>query len=152
MLDVGDPAPPFAVPDQSGRTVTLDGLRGRWVLLYWYPKADTPGCTAQAQGLRDQHEALDALGCTVLGASFDPPADLVAFRRKYDLPFDLLSDAESEAGRAYGVAGDEGSGRYAARVAFLIDPSGAVARRYDVEAPEMFADEVLDDLEEARGR
>lgn len=147
MIDTDQPAPAFTLPDQDGTATTLDELRGRWVLLYWYPKADTPGCTAQAQGLRDQHEAFEELGCTVLGASFDPQEDLVAFRAKYDLTFDLLSDPDRRAGRAYGVAGDDGTGRYAARTAFLIDPDGVVRRRYEVETPEMFADEVLDDLE-----
>lgn len=147
MIDTGQPAPAFTLPDQDGTATTLEGLRGRWVLLYWYPKADTPGCTAQAQGLRDQHEAFLELGCTVLGASFDPQEDLLAFRAKYDLTFDLLSDPDRRAGRAYGVAGDDGTGHYAARTAFLIDPDGVVQRRYQVETPEMFADEVLDDLE-----
>ncbi|MCB0978796.1 MAG: peroxiredoxin [Acidimicrobiales bacterium] len=149
MIEPGDLAPTFDLPDQDGASVRLDALRGGWVLLYWYPKADTPGCTVQAKALRDQHQVFVDRRCTVLGASFDPVADLVAFRDRYDLPFALLSDPERVAGQAYGVAGDDGSASYASRVAFLIDPTGTIVHRYDVKDPEFFADEVLDDLSAA---
>lgn len=148
MTAVGDAAPALDLVDQDGTPVHLRDLAGRWVLLYWYPKADTPGCTVQAKALRDQHSVFDGLGCTILGASFDPIEDLVAFRDRYGLPFDLLSDPERVAGRSFGVAGDDGSGAYADRIAFLIDPAGVVVRRYEVKDPEFFADEVLDDLDQ----
>lgn len=147
MVDVGSQAPSFTLRNHVGGDVSLDNVAPMSVLLYWYPKADTPGCTAQAQGLRDQREAFEQLGCTVLGASFDPVEDLAAFHSKYQLNFDLLSDPSRQVGRLYGVAGEDGGGEYASRVAFLIDHQGIVVRRYEVETPEMFAEQVLDDLE-----
>jgi peroxiredoxin Q/BCP len=146
MTSIGEPYPPFALPDHSGATVSSAELAGRWYLLYWYPKADTPGCTAQAQGLRDQIQAFDELGCRILGASFDEPADNEAFRQRYGLPFALLSDTDGGLARAVGAA-DEGS-THPRRVAHLVDPTGSTAKVYDVEDPEFFAEAVLDDLED----
>lgn len=146
-ISVGQPAPDLVLSDQDGAVVDLSTFRGGWVLLYWYPKADTPGCTIQAKSLRDQYSVLTDLKCLVFGASFDPLEDLVAFRSRYDLPFPLLSDPDRVVGRRFGVAGDDGSASFAARIAFLVDPEGNVAKRYEVRDPEFFADEVLDDLE-----
>ena len=129
----------------NGGDFTSDDVAGSWFLLYWYPKADTPGCTAQAQGLGDQIEAFDELGCRVLGASFDNPGDNAAFRTKYSLPFDLLSDSDGALARAVGAA--EAETTHPRRIAHLVDPAGLVARSYDVEDPEFFAESVLDDLE-----
>lgn len=148
MVDTGTPAPTFVLPNQDGEDVSLESLRGRWVLLYWYPKADTPGCTAQAEGLRDQQEAFDESNCTILGASFDTVDEIAAFRRKYDLTFDLLADTDRATGLAYGVAGEDGAGTHAQRVSFLIDPEGVVRRTYEVEDPSFHAEHVLDDLGE----
>lgn len=117
------------------------------MLLYWYPKADTPGCTAQAQGLRDQIEAFDELGCVVLGASFDTPAENRAFQQKYRLPFRLLSDVDRSAALLLGVV-DTLDCSHPRRIAHLVDPGGVVVKRYEVEDPEFFAEGVLDDLEE----
>jgi peroxiredoxin Q/BCP len=147
MLSTGDVAPDLTLPNHAGDQVSLADLRGGWVLLYWYPKADTPGCTTQARSLREQQDAFDELGCTVLGASFDTVDELAAFRAKYGLTFDLLSDTSHDAGRDFGVAGPEGEGGYADRVAYLIGPDGAVAERYEVTDPEFFAEQVLDDLD-----
>lgn len=144
-MNVGQDASPFNLPNQANEPVELADFAGRWVVLYWYPKADTPGCAAQAQGLRDQQEGFDELSCTVLGASFDTVEDNASFHAKYGLTFDLLSDPQRSVGRAFGVVGD---GSYANRTAFLIDPNGRVERVYEVDAPEFFADRVLDDLEE----
>jgi peroxiredoxin Q/BCP len=100
-LSPGDPAPAFTLQDQSGQPVRLEGFRGRRVLVYFYPKADTPGCTAQACGLRD---AKGQLGATVVvGISPDPPKRQAAFDAKYGLGFPLLSDADHAVAEAYGV-------------------------------------------------
>lgn len=144
-LDIGSQYPNFDLVDHDGAAFSAGDVAGSWFLLYWYPKADTPGCTAQAQGLRDQIEAFGELGCRVLGASFDEPADNAAFRAKYSLPFPLLSDHDGILARAVGAADDTTHPR---RIAHLVDPSGVVARSYDVEDPEFFAESVLDDLEE----
>lgn len=151
MVDAGSSLPPFTLEDQEGRTVSTAEMTGRWVLLYWYPKADTPGCTAQAQGLRDQIEAFDELGCAVFGVSFDTPEANMAFRHKYRLPFRLLSDVEHTVALSFGVVDDLAT-EHPRRIAHLVDPEGLVVKCYDVEDPEFFAETVLDDLEDALNR
>lgn len=146
VIGPGDTYPTFSLVDESGSSVPSGSLDGSWFLLYWYPKADTPGCTAQAQGLRDQIEAFDDLGCRVLGASFDEPTANHAFKVKYSLPFTLLSDLDNSLARAVGAADVETT--HPRRIAHLVDPTGTVRRLYDVEDPEFFAEGVLDDLEE----
>lgn len=149
MVAVGDRFPSFRLTDHNGEEFLSSKLDERWFLLYWYPRADTPGCTAQALGLRDQIESFEDIGCVVLGASFDEPADNRAFREKYALPFDLLSDEDQQLAEQLGVI-DEGTvGGYPRRIAHLVDASGNVRKRYDVEDPEFFAERVLDDLEAA---
>lgn len=136
----------FDLPDHNGESVRLPAM-GTWTLLYWYPKANTPGCVAQAEGIRDNYEAFERAGCTVYGASFDPPGNNRAFRAKYRLPFSLLSDQGGEVARRQGAAGD--GDRVAKRVAMLVDPDGTVVTRYAVDDPTLFAEMVLDDLEDA---
>src|SRR5665647_3156537 len=103
MLEPGDLAPDFTLPDQEGNPVTLSGLRGRNVVLYFYPKADTPGCTTQACGIRDRQAEYDAAGAVVVGVSPDVPKKLAAFRDKYGLTFDLIGDPDHSVSEAYGV-------------------------------------------------
>ena len=100
---VGDPAPDFALPSSSGATQTLAAVRGQWVVLYFYPKAFTPGCTAEACSLRDGYKEVQALGAVIFGVSLDGVAKLAEFREQYHLPFELLSDARKDASRAYGT-------------------------------------------------
>lgn len=147
MLSVGDALPTFDLPDQHGDRIRSGDLRGAWVLVYWYPKADTPGCTAQAQSLRDQHDAFDELGCRVLGASFDDVDDLEAFAAKESIGFSLVSDVDRAVGRSFGVAGGDGLAEHASRTAFLFDADATLVRVYDVDDPSFFAEGVLDDLE-----
>lgn len=147
MLEPGETVPSCALPNQDGAKVDLGSLRGKWALIFWYPKADTPGCTAQAQGLRDQQEAFDDLGCQILGISFDSVDAIAMFRSKLMISFDLLSDENREAGIAFGVAGEDGEQEYATRASFLVDPTGHVARSYLVDDPALHAEDVLDDLE-----
>ncbi len=128
MLSVGDQAPPFSLPDQGAATVELAGLRGCKVLVYFYPKADTPGCTTQACGLRDiAGEVGDAV---IVGISPDAPAKLKKFADKYQLPFSLVSDADHTAAEAYGVWKQKSMyGRTymgIERSAFLIDEAGVL--------------------------
>src|ERR1700724_283771 len=91
MIDTGQPAPDFELPDQDGEPVTLSGLRGRRVVLYFYPKADTPGCTTQACGIRDHRADYDAAGAVVLGVSPDTVAKVKRFHDKFDMGFTLLA-------------------------------------------------------------
>jgi peroxiredoxin Q/BCP len=150
MLQAGAPAPDFRLTDQNGNDLASADLAGGWYLLYWYPKADTPGCTAQAEGLRDQIDAFIEHGCTVLGASFDEPADNRAFSEKYQIPFRLLSDPDRTTAIAFGAA-DDTETSHARRIAHLVGPDGVVARAYDVTDPGFFADAVLDDLDDLTG-
>lgn len=145
-LDIGATFPQFDLLDHAANTFSSRDVSTSWFLLYWYPKADTPGCTAQAQGLRDQIEAFDEHGCVVLGASFDEPSANEAFRAKYALPFRLLSDGDGTLARAVGAADEDTT--HPRRIAHLVNPSGVVVRTYDVEDPEFFAETVLDDLDD----
>ena len=103
MIESGDPAPDFELPDQDGRTVKLSDFRGQRVVLYFYPKADTPGCTKQACGVRDHHADYEAAGAAVLGVSPDPVAKVKCFEEKYGLDFTLLADEDHALAEAYGV-------------------------------------------------
>lgn len=127
---MGDKAPGFSLTDQNGKKRTLSELKGHKVLVYFYPKADTPGCTTQACGLRD---IKDRIGDTaIVGISPDPPENLAKFDKKYDLGFPLLSDPDHAAAEAYGVWGERSMyGRTymgIIRSAFLIDEKGRLAK------------------------
>jgi peroxiredoxin Q/BCP len=129
VLTAGEKAPAFALPDQSATVVTLVGFKGRKVLVYFYPKADTPGCTTQACGLRD---VLGDIGDTaVLGISPDPPARQAKFDQKYGLGFPLLADEDHQVAEAYGVWAEKSNyGRKymgIVRSAFLVDEQGKLA-------------------------
>ena len=150
MLAPGTAAPEFTLPDQDAADVRLADHRGHWVLLYWYPKASTPGCTVQGRGLRDKYEELQSADAVVLGASFDTPEENKAFCDAERFPFRLLSDTDRAVGRSYEVlrAPGEEYADYAKRIAYLIDPSGIIRRSYDVTDVEGFAATVLSDVEE----
>lgn len=109
MLEMGDKAPEFTLTADDGRAVSLSDFRGRRVVLYFYPKADTPGCTKQACAVRDVYTQIEAENAVVIGVSPDPPASLAKFREKHDLPFILLSDPEHEVAEAYGAWGEKKS-------------------------------------------
>ncbi|MCL6620884.1 MAG: thioredoxin-dependent thiol peroxidase [Syntrophobacterales bacterium] len=133
-LQPGDLAPPFELPDQDGRPVSLMDFRGRKLLLYFYPKADTPGCTTQACTIRDARSELESLGVAALGISPDPPAAQKKFDAKYALGFPLLSDADHRVAQAYGVWGEKKIyGRTTQgiiRSAFLIDEEGRISQAW----------------------
>jgi peroxiredoxin Q/BCP len=129
--DVGEPAPEFTLPDQTGREVTLSDLRGQSVVLYFYPKADTPGCTKQACGVRDHRADYERAGAVVLGVSPDPVKRVSAFAGKYGLDFPLLADEDHAVAEAYGVWVQKSMyGRTymgMERSTFVIDPQGRIA-------------------------
>ena len=144
-LKPGDPAPRFSLPDQSGQEVSLAGFRGRRVLVYFYPKADTPGCTAQACALRD---VLGSVGTTaVVGISPDPPKRQAAFDTKYGLGFPLLSDADHAVAEAYGVWAQRSMyGRTymgIERSAFLVGEDGTLEEVWYKVAPAATAENLL---------
>ena len=134
MLEPGDAAPDFTLPDQSGEPVTLSELRGSHVVLYFYPKADTPGCTTQACGMRDRAADLEDADAVVLGVSPDPPERLARFDAKHDLGFPLLSDADHAVAEAYGVWVHKPARGYMKarmgieRSTFVVDADGRLAK------------------------
>ncbi len=142
----GEPAPDFTLPDADGRLHRLADYRGRWVVLYFYPKADTPGCTREACALRDDWAEFERRGIAVLGVSVDGAAAQKAFAEKYALPFPLLSDRGGNIAQAYGSIWDFGVTRFAKRHSFLIDPEGRIAQAYLEVRPERHARELLDDI------
>ncbi len=146
-IATGDPAPGFHLMDQNGETHTLTDYRGRWLVLYFYPKDDTPGCTKEACAFRDDHERLAALGVALLGVSTDDLGSHQAFAEKYHLPFPLLSDANGEVARSYGSLLQLGPIKFAKRHTFIIDPEGRIAYIYRDVTPKTHSDEVIAQLQ-----
>jgi peroxiredoxin Q/BCP len=132
MIEAGDMAPDFGLPDQDGRQVKLSDFRGEPVVVYFYPKADTPGCTTQACGVRDHKREYDQVGAVVLGISPDPPSKLKRFQEKQSLNFTLLGDEDHAVAEAYGVWVEKsmyGKTYFGnERTTFVVDPGGKVAR------------------------
>lgn len=148
-LSIGDKAPAFEVPDQDGKARSLSEFKGKTVLLYFYPKDDTPGCTKEACTIRDSWGAFKKAGVVVLGVSVDTVAKHRKFADKYELPFTLLSDEGKEIVKAYGVWGPKKfMGREflgVKRWSFLIGPTGRIAKIYENVKPAEHAAEVLTD-------
>jgi peroxiredoxin Q/BCP len=145
VLDPGTPAPAFNLPDQHGTLVSSDSLRGGWTLLWWYPKAGTPGCTVEGQVLRDRAGDFDAAGCTVVGMSFDTPEFNLRWASAQGFGFRLLSDVDHAVGRAYEVE-READDQYLAfplRVSYLVDPAGTIRKTWSVAGVADHATEVL---------
>lgn len=151
MLKVGDKAPKISGMDQHGKAVSLKEYQGRKVVLYFYPKDDTPGCTAQACSLRDDHSALRKAGYEVIGVSPDKEAKHLKFADKYDLPFRLLADPERKVIEAYGVWGRKKfMGREydgVLRTTFIIDGSGTIEQVIDKVRTKDHAAQVLEMVE-----
>lgn len=128
-VTVGQPAPDWQLPDTSGQLVTLQQFRGQWVVLYFYPKDDTPGCTAEACAFRDSYAEFQNAGAVVIGVSGDDTPSHERFKSKYNLPFILLSDANNQLRRTYGVPAT--FGLIPGRVTYVIDPQGVVRLVFD---------------------
>ena len=141
MIEEGQPAPDFELASDAGDTVRLSELKGSPVVLYFYPRDDTPGCTKQACGIRDEYARFREAGAVVLGVSSDTQASHARFREKYGLPFTLLADPERVAGEAYGVT-KEGS-RSFERSTFVIGADGNVAKVMRRVKPDEHAEQVL---------
>ncbi len=147
MLAEGDRAPDFTLPDQDGNEVTLSSLRGETVVLYFYPRADTPGCTIQACGVRDRGAEYRETGTRVLGVSPDTVSDVKRFADKFDLDFTLLADADHAVADAYGAWGEKSmyGKKYMGvqRATFLIDPDGKIVKVFPKVSPKTHDDVVL---------
>lgn len=150
----GSLAPDFTLPDQEGNLHTLSSQKGRWVLIYFYPKDDTPGCTMQACAIRDEYPSFEKLDATVFGISADSVKSHGTFAKKYHLPFTVLSDEEKKVLTAYGVWQKKSfmgkSYMGILRTSFLIDPNGKVAKVYEKVKPTEHAHLVLQDLVELK--
>jgi peroxiredoxin Q/BCP len=145
MLKAGDTAPDFTVLTHEGKPVALSSLRGRKVMLWFYPRADTPGCTAEGCSLRDQYSYYQENNIVVLGVSFDNVEDNAAFAKKFNFPFTLLCDTDRKLGMAYGACDNPKAG-YANRISYVIDEEGKIARTYSQVNPRDHAAQVLADL------
>ncbi len=147
MLGEGDEAPDFTLRSDAGDEVTLSSLRGKPVVLYFYPKDDTPGCTTQACGIRDAYGDFERAGAVVLGVSPDDERSHVKFREKYELPFTLLADTDHAVAEQYGVWGEKKyMGRTymgVSRSTFVIDADGNVKKVMHGVKPGTHADDVL---------
>lgn len=150
-LKTGDKAPDFRLSDQNGITHSLSDCRGKWALLYFYPKDDTPGCTAEACAIRDNFPQFGELDAEIFGVSVDSEQSHKKFAEKYHLPFPLLADPAKELVEKYGVWGEkkfmghhyEGINR----TSFLIDPRGIIVKIYEKVKPAGHAEEVLKDID-----
>jgi peroxiredoxin Q/BCP len=150
MVAEGEPAPDFELVSDSGERVRLAELRGKPVVLYFYPKDDTPGCTTEACEFRDAYDVFRERGAEVIGVSPDPEASHRRFKDKYELPFTLLSDPDHEAAEAYGVWREKrmyGKTRMGIqRSTFVIDPDGTIAKAMRGIRPAGHAEKVLETL------
>ncbi len=155
VIGPGAPAPDFELPDQDGEPVRLSALRGRTIVLYFYPRADTPGCTTQACSIRDRAAEYSAAGVRVIGVSPDPVAKVKRFHDRQDLNFTLLADADHAVCERYGVWAEKSMyGKTymgTARATFIIDPDGTVARVFPKVSPKTHDDVVLSALREQTG-
>lgn len=147
MLNVGDQAPNFTLKSDAGEDVSLSSLRGKPVILYWYPRDDTPGCTKEACSFRDAYGEFERAGAVVLGVSPDDVDSHQQFKTKYSLPFTLLADPQHQVAEQYGVWGiQKFMGREyegVSRVTYLIDENGIVKQVWPKVTPEGHADEIL---------
>jgi peroxiredoxin Q/BCP len=142
----GDAAPDFRLQDQNNQWHALEDYNGRWLVLYFYPKADTPGCTTEACEFRDNIFAYEEMGVAILGVSLDDVSSQKEFSDKYHLPFPLLSDAQQEVAAQYGVLTSFGNMTVASRQTFLINPEGQIAKHYEQVDPATHSEQVLGDL------
>ena len=149
-LKPGDEAPGFELLDQHSKSHKLSDYAGQWLVLYFYPKDDTPGCTTEACEFRDDVFILRRMDVALLGVSTDDVASHKEFAEKYHLPFSLLSDARGEVARRYGSLTSLGPLKFAKRHTFVIDPDGRIARVYRDVKPKTHSDQIIADLEELR--
>jgi peroxiredoxin Q/BCP len=155
VIDEGDLAPDFTLPDQDGKPVSLSDLRGETVVLYFYPRADTPGCTTQACGVRDHRRDYERAGARVIGVSPDPQRAVASFAGKHGLGFTLLADEDHSVAHAYGTWVEKRMGGKTywgvQRATFIIGPDGRIARVFEKVSPRTHDELVLEALAELAG-
>ena len=147
----GSPAPDFKLQDQDGKWHTLKQYKGKWVVLYFYPKDFTGGCTTQACELRDNIFAFRREGAVILGVSVDDVASHAGFHKEHSLPFDILADSSKAVSAQYGVLFSAGGGQLASRQTFLIDPKGNIVKHWPKVDPKGHAEMVLAEIKAHKG-
>jgi peroxiredoxin Q/BCP len=146
MIGEQQKAPNFSLENAENKQVSLSDYAGKWVLLYFYPKDDTPGCTTEACTLRDNFPFYEDTGVSVIGISKDTPVSHLRFKEKYELPFELLSDIDGKVSETY----ESGIGDTPKRISYLINPEGIIVKVYKKVTPATHAEEVLADLKQLR--
>ncbi|MHB8535015.1 MAG: peroxiredoxin [Sulfuricaulis sp.] len=145
-MTVGNLAHDFSLPDQNGVSRDFAAYRNRWVVLYFYPRDDTPGCTREACHFRDDYLAVKKLGAEILGVSVDAPERHAKFAGKHGLPFPLLADTDGKIARQYGVLWSFGPIRFARRRTFIVGPQGKIEKIYRKVNPDTHSREVIEEL------
>ena len=145
-VNTGQTAPNFNLQDQNGEWHTLDNYKGKWVVLFFYPKDQTPGCTTEACNFRDNIFAFDDLNTQILGISLDDVDSHKEFSEKYSLPYPILADVEKESAVDYGVLGKFMMMTITKRESFIIDPDGLIVKHYKNVDPDKHTDEVIEEL------
>ncbi len=144
LPQTGMPAPDFTAQTTTGKTISLSDYRGKKVVLYFYPKDDTPGCTIEACGLRDQYQKIRDLGAEILGVSVDDTGSHQMFTEKYSLPFPLIADTDRSITKNYGAYNEKWN--MAKRVTFIIDEQGKIQKVFDTVSPQSHPQEIIDVL------
>jgi thioredoxin-dependent peroxiredoxin len=152
LPQAGQPAPDFSLQDQNGKTHRLADYSGKWLVLYFYPKDDTPGCTKEACSFRDDLQQLERLGASVVGISVDDTQSHAKFAAKYHLPFPLLADIDGKVAESYGAMNNLLVIKIAKRYTFLIDPQGKIAKNYLSVDTSRHSLEIIDDLKRLTGQ
>jgi peroxiredoxin Q/BCP len=152
MLQSGEMAPDFLLVDGEGRMRQLAEWRGSWLVLYFYPRDDTPGCTAEAKAFSDRQPEFVALKAKVLGISVDSSDSHRTFASRHGLNFPLLADTDGQVSRKYGALNDFAIVKFAKRHTFLIDPEGRIAKIYRDVEPARHAGEIIADLKQLRAK
>jgi len=153
MLEAGKPFPSFSLPNQDGKTVSLGDFAGKWLVVYFYPKDDTPGCTIQGQSFTASKSEFDEVGVSVVGVSQDDVDSHKSFCNKFSFTIDLLADTSAELLKACGVGQSEYKGTmYWDRTSFVIDPGGVLRKVYQKVNPQGHERMLLEDIKQLKGK
>lgn len=152
LPEVGKAAPDFHLVDQNGKVHALQDFQGQYLVLYFYPKDDTPGCTQEACAFRDDLNLLTEMGAAVVGISVDDSASHAEFAKKYHLPFPLLADADGKVAASYGALMNLGLMKLARRFTFLIDPQGKISKVYLSVETSRHSKDIITDLKNLTGK